>query len=1411
MKRYIYTALIFLGVSGSISAKENVNVHRYAGPQQGNQTYAGCAPSKSRKDLDINNVRCPIWINGDMWWDLAGNALYEIPIGSGKHSLFAGAIWIGGKEAGSQNLKVAAQTYRQSGSDFWPGPIDKVTTDITPDQCLKYDQHFKITFAEVKEFHRNYQGANPDVNYPIPDVIKNWPANGDPAFNQEAVLAPFFDSNTDNVYDINNGDYPAYNVDGSLNPCDKNLLLGDQTIWWVFNDVGNIHGETESQYPVKVEIQAQAFGFNTNDEINNMTFYRYKIINRATTDLDETYFGAWVDPDLGNYLDDYVGCDVERGLGFCYNGDADDDGALGYGLNPPAVGVDFFEGPTADSADGIDNNRNQIVDEPGEQIIMSKFVYYNNDNTNYGNPINAVQYYNYLRGIWKDGSPLVYGGNGYQTAGAVQCNFMFPGNSDDTYWYGTNGVPQAYTWTESTPLGPNSVPNEPSDRRFLQTAGPFTLKPGAVNYITTGVVWARTSSGGPEASIKLLKLADVKAQNLFESCFKVINGPSAPLVNIRELDKELILSISNPDGSNNKKEDYFEKDINIPGDPNAILRFEGYKIYQVKDGSITVNDLLNADKARLVFQCDLKNGISQIVNKVLDGNLNAYIPTEMVYGLDLGLRHTVRLTTDAFATGDPKLVNHKTYYFMAVAYAFDQIADVLDPFYPPTGSAPGIYGQPYYQSRQNAFGAAIEIATGIPHISNPEQNGLALGASYGDGPEITRYTGIGNGFASGTERATLDIRQDQIDNILLSGSSNRIAFPTYIGGHGPVDIRVYDPFAINGGDFELWLTDTITRIDFTGDVDGGSDTITNVPSVTGLKVGHYLNTSLDQFTQGATIVAINGTGPYDVIMSDTIKADATFHISGQPFIAGARWKLKNTANGSVVTSLKSLEDPYDQLFPDYGFYVSMTQVKNAGEAVVDGNGFSEATIVYSNPNNRWLSGVPDVNTFGQLNWINAGKDVEADYKVAGNSIDPSENYSKSLNATWAPFRLTNNITVGERLAPAPSASLFGTPSVVTYDNISLINSVDIVFTNDKSKWSRCVVFEEGTNPTQTEGGQYHCLLRKHASMNLDGSYSTIPGDIGYSYFPGYAINLETGERLNVAFGEDSRAIADNGNDMIFNPSSRMITQDTSGNLIITGGGRHFVYVFGNKQTIRDTVLASSSLTNAVVYPGDTSYYGGAYDGCAHIGNGLATVTVITNNNQKKTAKKIWKDCMWVGTTMLAPGQTVLDNQAKVRLRVSKPYRQYDTGVQGSINNNLPFYKFNTAGLAPKVGQVEVAKNALSLINVVPNPYYAYSSYEINQLDNRVKIVNLPPKCVVSIYTPSGTLIRQFKRDVGSNTTSGAQYPETNLESSIDWDLKNNTGVPIASGMYIIHIAADGIGERTIKWFGVIRPLDLDTF
>ncbi len=46
-----------------------------------------------------------------------------------------------------------------------------------------------------------------------------------------------------------------------------------------------------------------------------MTFYNYVLINQGTQTLTNTYFGSWVDADLGCYNDDYVGCDVQRGLG----------------------------------------------------------------------------------------------------------------------------------------------------------------------------------------------------------------------------------------------------------------------------------------------------------------------------------------------------------------------------------------------------------------------------------------------------------------------------------------------------------------------------------------------------------------------------------------------------------------------------------------------------------------------------------------------------------------------------------------------------------------------------------------------------------------------------------------------------------------------------------------------------------------------------------------------------------------------------------------------------------------------------------------------------------------------------------------------------------------------------------------
>jgi hypothetical protein len=104
---------------------------------------------------------------------------------------------------------------------------------------------------------------------------------------------------------------------------------------------------------------------------------------------------------------------------------------------------------------------------------------------------------------------------------------------------------------------------------------------------------------------------------------------------------------------------------------------------------------------------------------------------------------------------------------------------------------------------------------------------------------------------------------------------------------------------------------------------------------------------------------------------------------------------------------------------------------------------------------------------------------------------------------------------------------------------------------------------------------------------------------------------------------------------------------------------------------------------------------------------------------------------------------------------------------------------------------------LDLINVVPNPYYAYSQYERNKVDTRIKITNLPEKCTVSIFNTSGKLVNQFKKD--------------NELTFQDWVLTNKVGIPVASGIYIIHVDVPGVGEAIRKAFIGMRQTDLEGF
>ena len=1355
MRKIVFLFILLISFSNLYSGNPNKGDKKDVLPTSA----AGCSNAVASANLQLNNVRARIdGTGGALWLDRAGGfSAYEVPKRNNADdpkytSIYSGALWMGGTDVNGQ-IKIAGITFR-SGNDFWPGPLDHTSAEVNSAECSVFDQYWGISRSQVNEFVAHYdctQDPTCDVadkfpGYQIPDVIREWPAKGNvvqkgsagSTYDVTEHLAPFFDRDGDDFYDPDAGDYPKYDLIGDIDcRTTRDLrLFGDTTIWFVFNDKGNVHTETGGP-SIGMEIRGQAFSFATNDEVNNMTFYNYEMINRSTFTLTNTYFGQWVDADLGDATDDFVGCDASRGLGFCYNGNSIDNdnpgnGTIGYGATPPAIGVDFFEGPFADS-DGVDNPLTQVVADAldsngipykglgigyGDGIIdnerygMRKFVYYSAEQASFGSdPNTALEFYNYLQGIWKDGSQMVWGGNGnFTTGGTVPADLLFPGESDYLNW-STRGVNVGSSnWSEFNAAAGGGA-NVPGDRRFLESAGPFTLEPGAVNDLTVGVVWARAVSGDNLASIGALTVADDKAQSLFDNCFKIAEGPDAPDLTFQEMDQELILYLTNRGVSNNFNEGYNQKNpfIAIPDTLNGIYqgldddkdtlkfyKFQGYQVYQVKNGVVTVSELNDPSKAALVAQVDLKDGITQLVNYTFDNNLGANVPQEMVNGSDLGIQHSFRMTEDAFATGDKRLINHKTYFYIAIAYGYNSFKfyDPLDPL-----KLDG-QTQPYIGSRKMAGGRGITSFSAIPHNTAPENGGTKTNSAYGDMPQITRKEGQGNG---GNE---LDLTAASAASIVSGGFIN---FPVYKTGKGPIAVKVIDPLTVKSGVYQVQFKDTTA-------------------------------VSLDD----------------------------------------AYWSLI-LPNNTVIEADQSISVENEQLFLSEGISITIKQVDQPGVDIELGSGVITSSIVYADPSLRWLGGFADREGQTDANWIRSGSasygaspgDDPYDDALSGTRfIDPAQDFEGFINKTWAPYRFVSYVKAqsatptGPEMLDAVGLGLLS-GSAVRNSSLSDVPSVDIVFTSDKSKWTRSMVLEAQLSQALSEpigSGAKHLELRKSNSVDKNGNEDG--SGTGMGWFPGYAINLETGERLNIAFAEDSWLAGENGRDMLWNPTSN----NTAGILDeLVMGGKHYVYVFRKGKGILGEGYPSYDESEELKK---------AFDGFGAVNKASAMST-----------------CVWAGVPMLNEGSTLLSTKATVKLRVDRSYENFATS--STFNQTLPLYEFDMSGMEAEIGNSLSADSALALINVVPNPYFAYSEYETGKLDRRIKLTNLPESCTISIYNVNGTLIRRFQKSDSS--------------TSLDWDLTNHVDVPIASGVYLMHVLVPDVGERTLKWYGVMKPTDLNGF
>ena len=429
-------------------------------------------PFNTMDSINVNNINASVLVHGDMWWDpVALIPKCEFPQGSGKHINFMSSLWMSGYDGGGQ-LHTAAQTYRQNGNDYWPGPLDSNDT-LTYATSHDWAKIWKVYRADIQLFQS--QSTHTVANTPA--GILTWPAAGNTyatgnggtalTISSTAAMAPFIDVNSNGVYEPLLGDYPN--------------IKGDEALWWVFSDNGPTHTQTHGK-PIGLEIHAMCYGYGRGTLIDNVVYYEYTVTNKSANNYSNFRISQFSDADLGFYNDDYIGFDSVHRMGIIYNGTNDDGAAAGhpvnsYGLHAPVSGVSMIVLPG---------------DAGTTKVPVGSFDYYNNDFSVLGNPSDDTQCNNYIRGLTRVGAPFT------NPSGAA-VNYVYPGDPSGTA-----------QWSEC------SAGDMPGDRRFIISSNDFSLAAGETKVLVMALVTTDTNQGGcPVAGFHDIKVVADTAWNVF--------------------------------------------------------------------------------------------------------------------------------------------------------------------------------------------------------------------------------------------------------------------------------------------------------------------------------------------------------------------------------------------------------------------------------------------------------------------------------------------------------------------------------------------------------------------------------------------------------------------------------------------------------------------------------------------------------------------------------------------------------------------------------------------------------------------------------------------------------------------------------------------------------------------------------
>ena len=141
-------------------------------------------------------------------------------------------------------------------------------------------------------------------------------------------------------------------------------------------------------------------------------------------------------------------------------------------------------------------------------------------------------------------------------------------------------------------------------------------------------------------------------------------------------------------------------------------------------------------------------------------------------------------------------------------------------------------------------------------------------------------------------------------------------------------------------------------------------------------------------------------------------------------------------------------------------------------------------------------------------------------------------------------------------------------------------------------------------------------------------------------------------------------------------------------------------------------------------------------------------------------------------------------------RAAVPWAAGDEWIIYANHINTPADTFTF--VAPKVtASDDVAKVDVEKVNVFPNPYFGFNLAETSKYERYVTFSHLPKNATIRIFTLSGVLVRTLIK------------PTDETQQFLRWNLNNESGLPVAAGMFIAYIDMPDLGKTKILKFAVI--------